>query len=81
MLFSQLLLYPLYSPQQAQKSEENISFIIKPVKEGIEEVELLYDSKQEQEEPNELFWENNKIQNYASPPSEICWKEWVIGFP
>ncbi|MBW6534223.1 MAG: DEAD/DEAH box helicase [Mariniphaga sp.] len=43
--------------------EVNTSFIIKPIKEGIEEVELLYDSKQEQEEPNELFWESERRGN------------------
>ena len=35
---------------------------MEPISEGVEEMELLYDSKQEQEEPNELFWENNKIR-------------------
>jgi len=54
-----------------RSEEENISYIIKPVKEGIEEVELLYDSKQEQEEPNELFWENNKIQKTIIPQKNI----------
>jgi superfamily II DNA or RNA helicase len=51
--------------------EANTSFIIKPVKEGMEEVELLYDSKQEQEEPNELFWENNKIRKTISVQKNI----------
>jgi superfamily II DNA or RNA helicase len=51
--------------------EANTSIMIKPVKEGMEEVELLYDSKQEQEEPNELFWENNKIQKTISGQKNI----------
>lgn len=36
---------------------------VKPISEGNEEVELLYDSSQEQAEPNELFWESGKIGN------------------
>jgi len=36
---------------------------IKPISEGIEEVELLYDSRQEQAEPIELFWKNEKTRN------------------
>jgi superfamily II DNA or RNA helicase len=35
----------------------------KQISEGVEEVELLYDSSQVQIEPNELFWEREKRQN------------------
>jgi superfamily II DNA or RNA helicase len=36
---------------------------IKTISEGLEEVELLYDSSQEQTEPLELFWENERRIN------------------
>jgi superfamily II DNA or RNA helicase len=45
-----------------RSDEANIPFIIKPIEEGMEQVELLYDSKREQEESNDPFWENIKIR-------------------